>query len=109
MYITSVSVNCYCVYLSFSNVFMFYVINFRGVVTFTGKIIKCFFNISNDKIPCERSAFLSNNETTDKHKLRQTSNDQLNINYLGLDSVSKRVADRKMPKTMAYMRLEMSA
>ena len=68
-----------------------------------------FFNISNAKIPCERSAFLGNNETTDKHKLRQTSYDQLNINYLGLDSVSKRVADRKLPKTMAYMRLELSA
>ena len=57
-----------------------------------------FFNISNDKIPCERSAFLGNNETTDKHKLRQTSNDQLNINYLGLDSFSRLVAERKMPK-----------
>ena len=60
------------------------------------KIHQMFFNISNDKIPCERSAFLCNNEATDKHKLRQTSNDQLNINYLGLDSVSKRVADRSI-------------
>ena len=90
---------------------MFYVLcnQFQRSGYIPKKSHQMFFNISNDKIPCECSAFLCNNETTDKHKLRQTSNDQLNINYLGLDSVSKRVADQNMPKTMAYMRLELSA
>ena len=64
---------------------------------------------ADEKIIYSNFLYKINNATVKTPKLGQTSNDQLNIIILGLDSVSRLVAERKIPKTMTYIRDELGA
>ena len=65
---------------------------------------------SDAKIVYSNFLYKINNATrTRKHTLGQVSKDQLNIIILGLDSVSRLVAERKLPLTMAYLRDKLGA
>ena len=64
---------------------------------------------ADEKIVYSNFLYKINNETAGRHKLGQASNDQLNIIILGLDSTSRLVAERKIPKTLAYIREELGA
>ena len=65
---------------------------------------------SDAKVVYSNFLYKINNATkTRKQTLGQESKDQLNIIILGLDSVSRLVAERKLPLTMTYIRDKLGA